>query len=314
MPELPEVETIARGLAKRVIGDVIESVWLGQKKEPLKSSARQIAAALEQSRISAVHRMGKHIVFDLDRLERSPLRHAQSRLSAPNGRKRKPTPEPDLVAGSSLDTQAGEGARPTPVKAQWIVHLGMTGSLRVCEPQAELAKHTHAILKLASGRELRFIDPRRFGRLSVTTAVEFDTSGLEPLEISGDDFVSLFRGRKTPIKSALLNQKLLRGVGNIYADESLFRAGIRPRRRAASITRHQLAKLHGAVKEVLKEAIALGGSSVSDYVDAEGEEGFFQLQHRVYGREGEPCLVCKTPIKRVVIAGRSSHYCPKCQK
>jgi formamidopyrimidine-DNA glycosylase len=290
MPELPEVETIARGLAKRVTGDVIQSVWLGQKKEPLKSPAREIAAALEQSRITAVRRMGKHIVFDLDRV-------------APNGRTRKSA---QAAAG-----QAGDNR--TQAHAQWIVHLGMTGSLRICEPQAELAKHTHATLKLASGRELRFVDPRRFGRLSVATAVEFDATGIEPLEVGVDDFVSLFRGRKTPIKSALLNQKLLRGVGNIYADESLFRAGIRPRRRAASITRDQLAKLHRAVKEVLKEAIALGGSSISDYVDAEGSEGFFQLQHRVYGREGEPCLICKTPIKRVVIAGRSSHYCPKCQ-
>jgi formamidopyrimidine-DNA glycosylase len=112
----------------------------------------------------------------------------------------------------------------------------------------------------------------------------------------------------------LLNQKLLRGVGNIYADESLFRAGIRPRRRAASLTRKELPGLYASIQEVLKEAIALGGSSVSNYVDADGEEGFFQLQHRVYGREGEPCLICETPIKRVVIAGRSSHYCPKCQK
>jgi len=129
-----------------------------------------------------------------------------------------------------------------------------------------------------------------------------------------DRFTSLFRDRKTPIKSALLNQKLLRGVGNIYADESLFRAGIRPRRRGASISREDLRKLFLSVREVLQEAIALGGSSISDYVDADGEEGFFQLQHRVYGREGEPCLVCKTAIKRIVIAGRSSHYCPKCQK
>ena len=104
------------------------------------------------------------------------------------------------------------------------------------------------------------------------------------------------------------------GVGNIYADEALFRAGVRPRRRAASLTHEDLRRLYLALQEVLQEAISLGGSSVSDYVDADGEEGFFQLQHRVYGREGEPCLVCKTPIKRVVIAGRSSHYCPKCQK
>jgi formamidopyrimidine-DNA glycosylase len=201
--------------------------------------------------------------------------------------------------------------RPT---QHWIVHLGMTGRLQVCDAQSEILKHTHAILKLASGRELRFVDPRRFGRLSVARAGAFDATGIEPLDIDLDRFIALFRGRKTPIKSALLNQKLLRGVGNIYADESLFRAGIRPRRRASAIPRDQLAKLHASVKEVLKEAIALGGSSISDYVDANGEEGFFQLQHRVYGRESEPCLVCKTPIKRIVIAGRSSHYCSKCQK
>jgi formamidopyrimidine-DNA glycosylase len=270
MPELPEVETIARGLAKRVAGDVIESVWLGRKPEPLKSPAPEIAAALDHSRILAVRRVGKHIVFDFEKKK---------------------------VSSTS---------------AQFIVHLGMTGRLQVCEPQAEILKHTHAILKLASGRELRFVDPRRFGRLSV--AVAFDAGGIEPLEAQLDGFLPLFRGRKTPIKSALLNQKLLRGVGNIYADESLFRAGIRPRRRASTITRDQLVKLLTSVKEVLREAIAAGGSSVSDYVDADGEEGFFQLQHRVYAREGEPCLVCKTPIKRIVIAGRSSHYCPKCQK
>jgi formamidopyrimidine-DNA glycosylase len=274
MPELPEVETIARGLARRVSGDVIESIWLGRKPEPLKSSAREIAATLEHSRIATVRRMGKHIVFDLEQ-------------------KQKKTP---------------------PTQAQWIVHLGMTGRLQVCEPQADILKHTHAILKLASGMELRFVDPRRFGRLSVARAGDFDAGGIEPLEADLDRFVALIRGRKTPIKSALLNQKLLRGVGNIYADESLFRAGIRPRRRASTITRDQLGKLLTSVKEVLREAIALGGSSISDYVDADGEEGFFQLQHRVYGREGEPCLVCKTPIKRIVIAGRSSHYCPNCQK
>ena len=301
MPELPEVETIARGLAKRITGDVIESVWLGQKKEPLKSPAAQMAKVLESSRIAAVRRMGKHIVFDLE-----PDRVARTRSSA------KAPPSTQRI--KMRTSHAGEGARATFPRphTQWIVHLGMTGSLRICEPTTELDKHTHAILKLASGRELRFVDPRRFGRLSVATA--FDTSGIEPLEIDLEHFIKLFRGRKTPIKSALLNQKLLRGVGNIYADEALFRAGIRPRRRASTLTRDELGKLFAAVQQVLTEAISLGGSSISDYVDADGEEGFFQLQHRVYGREVEPCLVCKTPIKRVVIAGRSSHYCPKCQK
>jgi formamidopyrimidine-DNA glycosylase len=295
MPELPEVETIARGLAKRVIGDVIESVWLGQKTEPLKSPAAEIATVLEHSRIAEVRRMGKHIVFDLNHQSKVGRAHSLAR-----GRKSKP----------GIEQPSPSSSQP----AQWIVHLGMTGRLQVCDPQTEVAKHTHAILKLSSGRELRFVDPRRFGRLSVTSSAGFDASGVEPLEVDLDRFVGLFRGRKTPIKSALLNQKLLRGVGNIYADESLFRAGIRPRRRASSITHEHLRKLHLSIQEVLKEAIALGGSSVSDYVNADGEEGFFQLQHRVYGREGEPCLVCKTPIKRVVIGGRSSHYCPKCQK
>jgi formamidopyrimidine-DNA glycosylase len=271
MPELPEVETIARGLDKRIAGDVIESVWLGSKPEPLKSPAAEIASALQSKRIASVHRIGKHIVFD-------------------------------LAAGNSSNGQ----------QAQWIVHLGMTGSMLVCSPDSERQKHTHAVVGLASGRELRFVDPRRFGRLSVIE--KFEAPGKEPLQIAPDDFAKLFRGRKTPIKSALLNQKLLSGVGNIYADESLFRAKVRPRRRAASLTRNELALLHKGLRRVLQEAIRLGGSSVSDYVDADGEEGFFQLRHRVYGREGKPCLVCKTPIKRVLIGGRSSHYCPKCQK
>jgi formamidopyrimidine-DNA glycosylase len=312
MPELPEVETIARGLAKHVTGDAVESVWLGQKKEPLKSPASAIAATLEHSRIAAVRRMGKHIVFDLeqDQIYVAPAPSSARSRKADQKRKDALTTQ----APAMMPAEARAGARPPSTKAQWIVHLGMTGSLRVCEPQTEVAKHTHAILRLSSGRELRFVDPRRFGRLSVAQAGDFDATGIEPLEADLDRFLKLFRGRKTPIKSALLNQKLLRGVGNIYADESLFRAGLRPRRRASTITRDQLAKLLAAVKEVLKEAIALGGSSISDYVDADGEEGFFQLQHRVYGREGESCLVCETPIKRVVIAGRSSHYCPKCQK
>ena len=302
MPELPEVETIARGLAARVAGDVVESVWLGSKPEPLKSPAAEIAATLEQKRIAGVRRVGKHIVFDLESVEASPGSRKAS------GRRKR----------ASASSRVGRVKAPSPhgstktAAAQWIVHLGMTGRMVVCDSGEQVAKHTHAIVRLASGRDLRFVDPRRFGRLSVSQG--FEAVGSEPLEVELERFVSLFHGRKTPIKSALLNQKLLSGVGNIYADEALFRAGIRPRRRAASLTRPDLQRLYLAVPEVLKEAIALGGSSVSDYVDADGEEGFFQLQHRVYGREGEPCLVCKTPVKRVVIAGRSSHYCPQCQK
>lgn len=273
MPELPEVETIARGLESRVAGDQILSVWIGSRKQPLKSSAAKISATLTGARILRVHRMGKHIVLDL--------------------------------AGGKSAKRA---------ESQWIVHLGMTGRMLVCEPEAESVKHTHLLASLASGRELRFIDARMFGKLAVVTPATFDPGGVEPLAADLETFVGLFRGRKTPIKSALLNQKLLRGVGNIYADEALARVGIRPKRRAAAISRADLGRLLEAVQAVLREAIQLGGSSVSDYVGADGEEGFFQLQHRVYGREGEPCLVCGAAIRRVVIGGRSSHFCPKCQR
>ncbi|MGA7461294.1 MAG: bifunctional DNA-formamidopyrimidine glycosylase/DNA-(apurinic or apyrimidinic site) lyase [Candidatus Korobacteraceae bacterium] len=282
MPELPEVETVARGLDKHIAGDTIESVWLGSKPEPLKSPAAEIASVLEHSRIARVRRVGKHVVFDLE-----------------------------------ADKRGGKNG--SPARAQWIVHLGMTGQLLIASPAIETAKHTHAVLKLASGRELRFVDPRRFGRLAVVRIESGDGPGFaapgdEPLEAKIDDFISLFRHRKTPIKSALLNQKLLSGVGNIYADEALFRAKVRPRRRASSLTHAELQKLHTGLLAVLRQAIKLGGSSINDYVDAEGRAGFFQLKHRVYGREGKPCFVCKTPIKRVIIAGRSSHYCPQCQK
>jgi len=189
----------------------------------------------------------------------------------------------------------------------------MTGRLLVVKPDEPMAKHTHLVARLQSGRELRFVDPSMFGKLAVVRE-PFETAGAEPLDIGFELFSGLFRKRKTPIKSALLNQKLLRGVGNIYADESLARAGIRPRRRAATLTRTDLRRLYESLQQVLNQAIAAGGSSVSNYVDSAGEPGFFQFQHRVYGREDEPCLSCRTSIKRIVIAGRSSHYCPQCQK
>jgi formamidopyrimidine-DNA glycosylase len=196
---------------------------------------------------------------------------------------------------------------------QWIVHLGMTGKMLVATPETEIAKHTHLVAKLASGRELRFVDPRRFGRLEVRQA-GFSGPGAEPLSISAEEFAQLFHGSKAPVKAALLNQKLLHGVGNIYADEALFRAHIRPRRRANTLTKSELRKLHTALQKVLHAAIAAGGSSIADYVDADGEAGFFQIQHRAYGREGKPCLTCKTPIKKIIVGGRGTHYCPKCQK
>jgi formamidopyrimidine-DNA glycosylase len=275
MPELPEVETIARGVDERLRGDRIETTWFSEKPEPFKSSPQLMAAELPGRRIERVYRVGKHIVFDLARGK-------------------------------------------TPV-LQWIVHLGMSGRLLVADAETPVPRHTHGILHLASGRELRFIDPRRFGRMELhgvptKKTAPFAGTGLEPLDISPGQFAALFRPRRTSIKAALLNQKLLHGVGNIYADESLFRAGIRPRRMARHLKRAELDRLHASLQAVLKEAISLGGSSVSDYVDAAGVAGFFQLEHRVYLRTGQPCLVCGTPIRRLVLAGRGTHYCPSCQR
>jgi len=275
MPELPEVETIARGVDDRLRGDRILEVWFGSHTQPFKNPPAEQSAGLESKVILGVHRVGKHIVCE-------------------------------------LATPGNE----TP-SAQWIVHLGMTGRLLVTTPDGLVAPHTHARLTLASGREMRFVDPRRFGRLEFR-ALENDQAftgpGTEPTTIPLDAFARLFRGRKLAIKAALLNQTLLHGVGNIYADESLFRAGIRPRRMAGRIKPAELARLHAALQEVLQHAIALGGSSVSDYVDANGVRGFFQLEHRVYLRTGQPCLVCGTPIRRIVLAGRGTHYCPVCQR
>jgi formamidopyrimidine-DNA glycosylase len=297
MPELPEVETVANGVDARVRGDRIVEAWFSSKTEPMKTPPAEMARELAGRAIARVRRVGKHIVFDLE-------------------------------------------SQPGRAEVQWIVHLGMTGRLLVCEAEAPVPAHTHGLLRLESGRELRFVDARRFGRMglhrmsqaeptarsrrtagpgSVAVVIAesgpsgFAGSGQEPLTISPEEFRGLFRGRRTSIKAALLNQQLLQGVGNIYADESLYKAGIRPRRMAARLSRAELDRLHGALQSVLRAAIALGGSSVSDYVDAAGVKGFFQLEHRVYMRGGQPCLTCGTPIRRLVVAGRGTHYCPRCQ-
>jgi formamidopyrimidine-DNA glycosylase len=280
MPELPEVETVANGVNERVRGQRIELVWLSSKPQTFKTPPPEMMDLLQGRWIARVRRVGKHIVFDLQ--DRPPV-------------------------------ETG-----TTANLQWIVHLGMTGSLLVCAPHVRLAPHTHAVLALSSGKELRFVDPRRFGRLAIhrssEEAGEFRGPGREPLSIAIQDFIGLFRGRRQAIKSALLNQRLLHGVGNIYADESLFRAGIRPKRMAGRLRRAELERLRESVESVLREAIALGGSSVSDYVDAAGERGFFQLEHKVYMRTGQACLVCGTPIRKIVLGGRSTHYCPNCQR
>lgn len=304
MPELPEVETIAQGVDRRVRGDRIVDAWFSSFREPFKTPQARQAEGLAGRLIQSVHRTGKHIVCEL-----GP--GAGVGVSAKRNSTAK---DPAIHAEIQAETQA-----------QWIVHLGMTGRLLVCKPDEQLAPHTHARLTLTSGNELRFVDPRRFGRLEFRdfeanlgvaghVASHFASPGAEPLTIGPADFAALFRGRKLSIKAALLNQKLLSGVGNIYADESLFRARIRPTRHAGRLNRAELERLRMALGEVLSHAIRLGGSSVSDYVGADGERGFFQLEHAVYLRTGEPCQACGTPIRRTLVAGRGTHYCPQCQR
>jgi formamidopyrimidine-DNA glycosylase len=288
MPELPEVETIARGVNEWVRGDRIVEVWFCGHRQPFKNLPEIQSKGLQGRTILAVHRTGKHLVCE---------------LGPANG---KPAP----ASGSPLDECAIHSS------AQWIVHLGMTGRLLVGPPDAPLAAHTHARLSLASGRELRFVDPRRFGRLEfrdLSGCPGFSAAGADPLTVTEEEFRQLFHGRRLPIKAALLNQKLLSGVGNIYADESLFHAGLRPRRQCGRLTRAELERLRLALREVLEEAIRMGGSSVSDYVDANGVRGLFQLEHCVYQRTGLPCRRCQRPIRRMVLAGRGTHYCPHCQ-
>jgi formamidopyrimidine-DNA glycosylase len=292
VPELPEVETIARGVDERLRGDRIVEAWFSSYPQPFKTPRARQAKGLAGRIVLSVHRTGKHIVCELG-------------SAAP--------------ANTSPTAQPDSHAQPD---AQWIVHLGMTGRLLVTAPDEPVAAHTHARLSLLSGRELRFVDARRFGRLEfreldfrdLARTGAFAAPGAEPLSIGPDEFAALFRGRKLAIKAALLNQTLLAGVGNIYADESLFHAGIRPRRAAGRLTRAELERLRRALRKVLQQAVRLGGSSVSDYVDATGARGFFQLEHCVYLRTGEPCRRCGTPIRRILLAGRGTHFCPSCQR
>jgi formamidopyrimidine-DNA glycosylase len=193
----------------------------------------------------------------------------------------------------------------------------MTGRLTVNSSAESIPPHTHGFFVLDDGRELRYTDIRRFGRILVVPEsglAEFSGHlGREPLEISAEEFCREFESRRARVKALLLDQSVLRGVGNIYADESLFRARLHPARIAENLTKKQLLALHGTVQKVLEEAILSRGSSISNYVDSEGKRGSFQFRHRVYQRDGRPCFRCKSIIRRVIVAGRSSHYCPRCQ-
>lgn len=200
-----------------------------------------------------------------------------------------------------------------------LVHLGMTGQFYVRAGGSERLAHDHIVLRLDDGQDLVFHDPRRFGVVRLGQEEEFrELAGIrpDPLDptMNAAVFRDLLRGRKKPIKNWLMDQGVLSGVGNIYANEALFLAGIRPGRQAGRLSRVEAERLFEAVRQVLNDAIALGGSSIADYRDGRGQPGYFQLRLQVYDRTGEPCPQCSEPVRRIVQSGRSTFYCRKCQR
>ena len=278
MPELPEVETVARGLQKSIAGRRIVSVRLG--KTDFIDDPAALRQHLPGRQIEAVERYGKFMLL---------------RLS---------------TRGNTVENGDAEAA-------SLLVHLGMTGQLAPSPAAQPSAKHTHVWFELDDGRELRYTDPRRFGRMAYLTgavlAEKLTAFGADPLLVSGEEFATRIRSRNAQIKALLLNQSVLRGVGNIYADESLWRAKIHPMRRGAELSKKQAQLLRRVLQDVLRKAIVAGGSSISDFLDAEGQPGDYQRHHRAYGREGKRCYRCGSTIRRVIVAGRSSYFCPQCQ-
>lgn len=297
MPELPEVETIVNDLRPQLVGRRFESLHL--TRDPAirarlvrYPSANTFIRRLRGRTIKAVERRGKYIVMPLDPAaggRNTP--HANRDVNGPDERV--------------------------------IVHLGMTGHLRVWEPEEAPVNHTHFRALLDSGLELRYDDPRQFGRLLVGSMDELIAARafparLGPEPIHGDlteaEFERLIRARRRPVKSALLDQSFLAGVGNIYADEACFRAGIRPSRWTHRLTVRERRALYEAIQHVLENSIAARGSSIINYVDGFGLRGGNQEKLLVYGRSGEPCLRCGTPLQGTRLAGRGTVYCRKCQR
>jgi formamidopyrimidine-DNA glycosylase len=274
MPELPEVETVLRGLREHALGRRLTAVEV-RNRAAILGSANDFVQGITGRRIVGFSRKGKVLALQLARGNRQPLRYL-------------------------------------------VVRLGMTGQLTVSRRESPLAPHTHVRLVLDNGQEeLRFRDVRRFGRLRCCTRCEleevFARLGPDARGIGEEQFFTALRGRRGAIKSWLINQQFLSGIGNIYADEALFAARIHPLTPAGRLTSVSARRLRRAVRKVLDRAVALGGTTVRDYRNAEGRPGNFLSQLRVYQRTGESCRRCRHAIRRLIISGRSSHFCPHCQ-
>jgi formamidopyrimidine-DNA glycosylase len=292
MPELPEVETVRRGLEPVMVGHRIQSVHVGRSDLRFSFPAH-FKDRIEGKTVSALGRRAKYLVADLS-------------------------------SGDVL-----------------IMHLGMSGRFTISVADEALkpgdfhhapgtnATHDHVIFTMSNGARITYNDPRRFGfmdlvpRSELGTCRHFKAMGLEPLgnALDGEAIKALFFGKKTPLKAALLDQSLIAGLGNIYVAEALYRAGLSPKRAAGTITsdrgkmKGKASLLATAIRDVLNEAVAAGGSSLRDFAQADGSLGYFQHRFKVYDREGEPCPTqgCKGTIKRITQSGRSTFYCPVCQ-
>ncbi|MEE8278928.1 MAG: bifunctional DNA-formamidopyrimidine glycosylase/DNA-(apurinic or apyrimidinic site) lyase [Thermoanaerobaculia bacterium] len=274
MPELPELEVLRRSLEPHLVGERIERARVWNGSLREPVDRRKLARATRGRQIMALGRRAKYLLLELEQ-------------------------------GSTL-----------------VIHLGMSGRLTLVPASAPRETHEHLGFFLASGRRLRFRDPRRFGLVlalpsrTLERDRHFRHLGVEPLVhgFDGGRLAALARGRRAPVKSFLMDGRLVVGLGNIYATEALFRSGIHPARSVARISRKRWERLARSVRETLEQAIAEGGTTLNDFTDGEGRAGDFQVSLAVYGRDGAACPRCGKPVRRIVQAGRSSFYCPGCQR
>lgn len=275
VPELPEVETTRRLIEPILTGRRVEHVEVRRPRTARRNvRPEDVVERLAGRRVGRVGRRGKFILTDV---------------------------EGDLT---------------------WVVHLGMSGRMQIAEPGEPEALHTNAVFRTDDGVEVRFVDPRTFGFVAVFTPDEMERSGLDRVGRdaltdlpSSEEIADAFADRIPTVKSALLDQRFIAGLGNIYADEVLHRARIHPARQIGSLDRAEIERLHHAIVPVLEAGVAHGGTSLNDlaYLLPDGRAGEFLERLGAYGREGEPCRRCAHPIERLVIAQRSSHFCPRCQ-
>lgn len=278
MPELPEVETVRRGLERSLIGRRFDTVSVGRERVARRTSRQELRDGLTGARVLAVRRQGKYLLLDLDS---------------------------DAIA---------------------MVHLRMSGQVIIDDGLNEPPRHSHVIGLLDNGSRFLFVDPRTFGEVVVSPRhlvneliPELGRLGVDPLndEIEMRTITTMCRNRRRRVKSLLLDQSFIAGIGNIYADEICHRAGIRPDRQAATLSSRSRRRLTDSISEVIEEAVELGGSTLADaqYVGVDGKPGTFQDRHRVYARTGKRCVSCgRGVIRRMVIDQRGSHFCPVCQR